>query len=296
MNKKILSLAVVSVLGATVLTGCGKDEAMEKRLANTATIEQVNQLGEKIDQVGAGLASFQKVLNDTQALMLLKENANKKPEVPQKSAEEIKTILSSIGINGVETVESVTDDLFEVSSGTQFAYVSKDGKYMLAGPMIDIDNKRNLTQEKIALKTKIDTSTLDTSTTIKVVKGTGQDVYYMFSDPQCPYCRMLDKDIHAGKVPEFENATIYVYPVVVAGHPDAERMIKDVWCSDNPAAKWQEYLTNDEILKTYEEKKDKPVSCPTGKISPILVNEELMQKLKVRGTPAVYNAEGVSIR
>ncbi len=294
MNKKILAGMIATVL-AIGLTGCGSDDKkmadIESKLANTATIEQVNKLGEKIDQVGVGLGEFQKIMSETQALMLKQPE---KQEIPSKSPDEIKGVLGSIGIQGIESVVSVSDSLYEVNSGIQFAYVTKDGLYMLAGPMVDIVNKRNLTQEKIAEKTKINVSDLNMDDAIKVVKGDGKDVFYVFSDPQCPYCRMLEKDIHAGKMEQFNNATFYIFPVVVANHPDAGRMINDIWCSNEPGKAWVEYMTNDDILKKYEEKKDVAVKC--DKPSPASKNEAMMAKQNVTGTPAIYNSEGKSVR
>jgi thiol:disulfide interchange protein DsbC len=297
--KNITLKAVLSVAIVGALAGCEMDKDHKE---HQAVMEQkISQVETKVDALGADLNKVVDLMNTTQAALVASMSMPQDVKAPEqtvakdeKTPEQIVESLSEIGIAKIDTVRKISENLYEVSSGTQIAYTSTDGKYLLAGPLVDIVNKRNLTQERISELSKIDVSKVDIKNAITIVRGEGKDKFYMFSDPECPYCRTLEKDIQAGKIEALNNATIYLLPVVVAGHQDSSRMIDNILCEADPAKAWTEYLTSDEILKTYMDKKDTPKAC--GVKAPTKENEELMMQLRVMGTPAIYNSEGKSIR
>jgi thiol:disulfide interchange protein DsbC len=60
-----------------------------------------------------------------------------------------------------------------------------------------------------ALKS-IDVKSLPLKQAIKHVKGKGERVIYVFSDPDCPYCQHLEKELK-----NIDNLTVYLflYPI-----------------------------------------------------------------------------------
>lgn len=168
-------------------------------------------------------------------------------------------------------------DIYEVYMGGQIVYTNDDANYFFVGNLIDNKNQRNLTQESLQRIERIDVSKLPLNQAIKHVKGNGQRVLYVFSDPDCPYCQRMEKEMA-----QVNNVTIYLflYPLTNL-HPNAEKMATQIWCSKNQYAAWENYLVN-------RVQPPAVAACPT----PIQKNLELGAKLNITGTPTMFLKNG----
>ncbi|MCU4414190.1 DsbC family protein [Acinetobacter sp. WU_MDCI_Axc73] len=187
----------------------------------------------------------------------------------------LKKNFPDIPVQSVQTTP--LKDIYEVYMGGQIVYTNDDANYFFIGNLIDNKHQKNLTEESLQKLEKIDISTLPLDQAIKHVKGNGQRVLYLFSDPDCPYCQRLEKQMAS-----VDNVTIYLflYPLKSL-HPNAEKIATQIWCSKDQYSAWENYLLN-------KKQPIKTTDCQT----PIQKNLELGKRLKISGTPTMFLKNG----
>lgn len=190
----------------------------------------------------------------------------------------LKAKYPEIEIKSVNTTP--IKDIYEVYMGGRIVYTNEDAKYFFVGNLIDLKEQKNLTEEREAILTAIDVKSLPLDQAIKHVKGKGERVIYLFSDPDCPYCQHLEKELK-----NVDNLTIYLflYPITKL-HPNASNIAQQIWCSQDQYQVWQDYLI--------DKKQPKPVKACT---TPIEKNIALAKKLSVDGTPTFFLKDGTRI-
>jgi thioredoxin-related protein len=124
----------------------------------------------------------------------------------------------------------------------------------------------------------LDVLPLDLS--FKIVKGNGARRVAVFSDPDCPYCKRLEKSLIG-----VTDVTIYVFPYLLTqNHPDALRKASLLWCSANPGAAWERWMQADVL----------PTSSPHC-ATPFDAVTSLGNTIGVRGTPTIVFDDGTVI-
>jgi thiol:disulfide interchange protein DsbC len=170
-------------------------------------------------------------------------------------------------------------NLYEVVLDGQVFYTDANASYLFSGNLLDLRGRepRNLTEEANA---KLVSGVLAKSTdlAVKRVKGNGKRVIYTFEDPNCGYCKELQKELV-----KLNDVTIYTFlwPIL---SPDSAEKAKAIWCSKDRARAW-----DDAMLKGLS---------PTGRRdcdTPLEKNSQIAQRFGLRGTPAVYTANGQQI-
>ncbi|MHB1188782.1 DsbC family protein [Thiobacillus sp.] len=167
--------------------------------------------------------------------------------------------------------------LFEVYANNSIIYVDKQGDYMLAGPLKDTQTKTNLTQKSLEALQTIDFASLPLDKAILSRHGKGERKLVVFSDPDCPYCQALEKELA-----KLDNVSIYtfLYPLEEL-HPGATAKADAIWCAPDRAQAWSTYMLNGKL--------DTPaVQCAT----PIQDISKLATQLGMQGTPAIVFSNG----
>ena len=144
--------------------------------------------------------------------------------------------------------------------------------------MVDLKNKQNLTQQEKDKITVVDFSKLPLDKAIVRVKGTGARKLVLFSDPECPYCQGLEKQLEG-----VNNVTIYTFLLPLPElHPGAMRKAELIWCAKDKAKAWED------MLLKQEEPKDSNTTCET----PIKEIAEIASKNWITGTPGIVFSNG----
>lgn len=170
--------------------------------------------------------------------------------------------------------------LFEVYANGQIIYVDKQADYLLAGPLKETRTQVNLTQQRLETLQTIDFSSLPLDKAILVQRGNGERRIAVFSDPDCPYCRALEKELA-----QLDNVSIYtfLYPLEDL-HPGATEKADAIWCAQDRGAAWAAYMLHGKL--------DAPgKQCAT----PVQDLIKLGAQLGVQGTPAIFFSDGKRI-
>lgn len=169
------------------------------------------------------------------------------------------------------------DGIYEVAMGKNIGYTNSEGRYFLFGHIFDMKTQQDLTAQRLDELNVVNFSELPLEDAIKTVRGKGERVLAIFSDPDCPYCKKLEQEL-----PKLSNVTIYTFLMPLDGlHPEASKKAKGIWCSIDKSAAWRDYMLHDKAPVT-----DK--HCD----SPIERNVQLGQKFNINGTPTLIAADG----
>jgi thiol:disulfide interchange protein DsbC len=169
--------------------------------------------------------------------------------------------------------------IYEVDvQGNQVVYVDQKVNYIFIGDLVEVKSGQSLTEERQAQLSKVSWNQLPLQDAIKEVRGNGSRKLAVFSDPDCPFCKQLEREGLA----DLDNVTIYtfLYPLAQL-HPDAMHKAKQVWCSTDPRKTWHDWMR-------YGVAPDGTDQCA----NPVDRNVELGGKLGINGTPALIFANG----
>lgn len=165
--------------------------------------------------------------------------------------------------------------LYEVVVGGEVLYTDEKGAFLINGDLFDLKARKNLTDERKNKLSQINFSDLPLELAIKQVRGNGKRVLASFEDPNCGYCKKLAKELAA-----MSDVTIYtfLYPVL---SPDSTVKSKAIWCAADKAKAW-----NDWMQQGIDPGSNGKCDNPVDKLS------ALGRKLNIRGTPAIFLADG----
>ena len=169
--------------------------------------------------------------------------------------------------------------LYEVVMGRKIAYTDKSGRYFVYGSVVDMQTSDDLTAARQQDLLQVDTSKLPLKDAITRVNGQGRRTIYVFSDPDCPYCRRLE-----GELDKLDDVTIHIFLYPIASlHSDAARKAQTIWCQGDAKKRldlWHRAVANNEDVPTTQ--------CD----NPLKRNLALGESLGVEGTPTLVAADG----
>lgn len=174
--------------------------------------------------------------------------------------------------------------LYEVVIEGQVFYTDADFKYLIDGSIIDTSRMTNVTaarlkeiEEKQLKQLAFPFDRLPLDLAIRKVKGDGSRTVAVFSDPDCPYCKRLERDLA-----KLDNVTIYIflYPLEEL-HPKAPEVARAIWCSPDRVKAWDDYM-----LKGVAPKASGSCDNPVDKVV------EFGKSKRISGTPTLFFADG----
>jgi len=209
------------------------------------------------------------------SLLLLLSAATLAQAEPDRVRQALAQALPGMEPDGI--AESVVPGLYEVTFGPQVVYVSKDGRYLIQGAIMELDSQRNLTAERRSQLLLTALRDLGEDNMVLFPAKDQKHVITVFTDIDCGYCRKL----HA-EVPELNRRGITVrYLFFPRSGPDTPSYYKarSVWCAKDRRA----------ALTAAKQGRDpEPAQCD----NPIDRHMRLVQELGLRGTPAIVLENG----
>lgn len=180
-------------------------------------------------------------------------------------------------------VESVTKapfaGLYEAVLDGEIVYTDEKVEYFFGGSIYDIRTlpPRNLTQDSTN-RMMVQTLAGARDLAIKRVKGNGTRTLYTFEDPNCGYCKQLTRELQ-----KVDDITIYTFLLPILSRDSMEKS-RAIWCSADRAKAWDDLMLRSAMPEG-------GTACNT----PIERNMQLMRRFGIRGTPAIYLANGQQI-
>ncbi|GFE83011.1 hypothetical protein GCM10011487_50110 [Steroidobacter agaridevorans] len=176
-----------------------------------------------------------------------------------------------------EVRASPMKDIYEVQMGGEIAYISGDGKFLIAGDMYEIDSRTNLTENGRQKGRMQALAKLDEKDMIVFKPAKVRHTITVFTDVECGYCRKLHSEI-AQLNDRGVQVRYLAYPRAGPGTEDWAKM-EAVWCSI------------DRKKAITDAKAGKAVKAPQCS-APVAKQFQLGEKLGVRGTPAIFTDTG----
>jgi thiol:disulfide interchange protein DsbC len=167
--------------------------------------------------------------------------------------------------------------IFEVRIGNEVLYTDENGQHLIEGSLIDTKSRTNLTEARIAKLTQIDFASLPLQDAILIKQGSGARKLVVFGDPNCGYCKRLERDLLALK-----DVSIYTFLYPILG-PDSNVKSRDIWCSREPAKVWRSWMVDGATP---------PKAIGKCDSAALERNLALGNRHRVRGTPAVVFEDG----
>ncbi len=166
--------------------------------------------------------------------------------------------------------------LYEVVVGDELFYADDKANYFFFGHVVDTKTRTSMTNERlqeIKAARRVSLDSLPLQSAIKIVKGDGKRQVAIFTDPNCPYCKQLEKELV-----NITNVTIYtlLYPVLNG----SMELSKKIWCSSNQIKAWDDFM----LRGIAPGDKD----CDT----PLEALLKAGRENKVSGTPTLIFADG----
>ena len=166
--------------------------------------------------------------------------------------------------------------LYEVVLDGEIVYTDEKGEYFFSGNVYDLRTQppRNLTEEannRLIVRVLAGAQEL----AIKRVKGNGSRTLYTFEDPNCGYCKQLSQELT-----KVDDVTIYTFLTPILSQDSVDKS-RAVWCASDRAKAWDDLMLRAALPES-------GATCAT----PIERSLQLMKRFGVRGTPAIFLANG----
>ena len=195
-----------------------------------------------------------------------------------QTEQQIKTDLqkklgASTKIRGISA--SPLPGIYEVLVGNEVFYTDAKSQYLIQGEMIELATGKNLTEQRQNDLNRIKWADLNQANAFKAVRGNGTRQLAIFSDPNCGYCKRLEKSLQ-----QLDNVTIYTYLIPILSADSAQKS-KQIWCSADPNKAYIDWMVNG--------------IAPSGKTdcsNPLDKNLTFAKTYGITGTPTLFFTDG----
>ena len=213
--------------------------------------------------MASGLAHAQAELPAAQLTALKQKLSQRMPQLPP--------------IEGART--TAMSGLIELRGGGHIFYTDVNGDYLIDGQLIDVRTQRNLTEERTDEINQVDFASLPLKDALVWKSGNGKRRMVVFADPNCGYCKRLERDMQ-----KLKDVTIYTFMIGILGD-DSKAKVDQIWCAKDRTQTWLNWMIDGEA----------PPRALGQCGSPLQRNMALSQKLRVNGTPAIIFEDGTRL-
>ena len=182
------------------------------------------------------------------------------------------------GVEPEHVFESPIAGWYEVRRGAIVAYISGDGRYLMQGDIIDLDQQVNLSENS---RNEARVDMMSSVPDDDLIVFTPDEIKYtisVFTDVDCTYCRRLHSQMDE-YLAEGIQVRYFLYPrsgPATASWSKAEQ----VWCADDR----QEAITQAKLDKSFDSD-----SCDASIIN---AHFAMGKDIGLRGTPAIVAEDG----
>lgn len=164
-------------------------------------------------------------------------------------------------------------------NGSDVLYTDAEGNFLIQGSIFDTRKRIDLTEQRLNKLSGIDFASLPLKDAFKVVNGKGTRQLAVFSDPNCGYCKRLEKEL--ASTPDV-TIHLFLYPILGA---DSVKKAQAIWCAKDKAKTYTQWMLNGSPLPG-------SAGCDTSAVER---NVALGQKLRINGTPTLFFVDGTRV-
>ena len=194
---------------------------------------------------------------------------------PRPVIDAIRKLAPNVTILAVD--KTPLPNIYQVVAGGQVVYVSADGRYMFQGDAFDLATGATLADPRMDQLRRDALAKIPIEHTIRFAPANPKYTVTIFTDVDCPYCRMLHAHIDA-----YNKAGIAVnylfWPRTGLDTPSYYKAIA-VWCAADRKSAFTAAIAG---------KDPKPVNCA----NPVAQDFNLGVDLGVDGTPTIVAGNG----
>lgn len=190
---------------------------------------------------------------------------------------EVNDAARKLGLKEESVSATPVNGLYELQAGVRLYYLSKDGKYLISGDIVDLESRQNLTKSRLR-DIRVDMVTeLQGDQMISFLAEEPSHTITVFTDVDCGYCRKLHSEMA-----DYNDLGISInylfYPRAGLGSIAYKKAVS-VWCDKNQ----QEAMTRAKAGESLPES-----SC----VNPVDRHFMLGNELGINGTPAIVTEQG----
>lgn len=188
-------------------------------------------------------------------------------------------VKQQLGKQVTEIKATPIPGLYQVTAPPRVFYMSKDGRYVVTGDIVDLVGRVNISANDRAAAKKAALAKVSAKDMIIYApkKGNVKHVVTVFTDIDCPYCRKLHSEI-----PQYNKLGIEIrylaFPRAGIGSVSYNKAVS-AWCATNRKVAFHKAIEGE------------PIPHKTCK-NPVAKEYQLGQELGINGTPAIVLQDG----
>lgn len=178
--------------------------------------------------------------------------------------------------------ESVMPGVYEVVSGAQVYYLTPDGRYMLEGSIIDLENRVDISEQRRGTlqMSVIEQIPEEQMLVFNNEAGDAERSITVFTDSDCGYCQKLHREIDA--ITDADIRVRYILFPRAGIESASSQELQSVWCADNQQVAMTIAKSGGQV----------PVATCEN---PIEAHMAVARQVGLRGTPLIYLDNGTKI-
>lgn len=202
------------------------------------------------------------------------------PAAAQQATDRIKkAVEDKWGVNVISVTKTPYLGLYEVYTGSRIIYTDEKTSVFVVGNLIDDATRMDVTEARLGELSRIKFSDLPFKQAIKQVRGNGKRVLVTFEDPNCGYCKVLNKELV-----KLNDVTIYTFLFPILGDNSMDKS-KRIWCAKDRAKAWNDWMIHNKTPSGSDQ-------CDTQAITR---NQEYARGIGLSSTPTLFFADGIRI-
>ena len=188
-------------------------------------------------------------------------------------------LKAALGGNAPDSVKPAPiPGLYEVILDGQVLYLTEDGRYVMQGDVIDLNNSSNITEARRSELRSAAIAALDKANMVVFSPAKpAKHAVTVFTDIDCGYCRQLHQEIASYNDQGIEVRYL-MFPRAGVASPSYSKAVS-VWCASD---------RNDAMTRAKRGETIASKSCA----NPVNEQYELGQSLGIRGTPSMILEDG----
>lgn len=157
-------------------------------------------------------------------------------------------------------------------------FVDFSKQYLISGTVIKIADKQDITRERFTALNRIDVAQIPLDDALVVGDPNAKNKIIVFDDPECPYCKKLQDEMHK-VISSRPDIAFFIKMFPLKSHPKAYDKAKAIVCKKSLA------MLEDSL-------NGKELPAPTCETDQVDKSIELGQRIGVRSTPTLIHPDG----